>query len=165
MLPILFHASLVAMKKVFLGGTTTGTTWRVDLTKRLVARGIDEDSQIINPHLPPGVPYTAERMEEERRAKNDPHTIVLIVVRPAVTKDPSRAELLGPISMYEIGRFAHSQPKRTAIVLQAELFTKGGRPRKVLEGLAAELCKEFGGRPPYFASIEAAEDWIVAQLT
>jgi len=151
------------MKRVFLGGTTASTTWRVGLIERLVARGVSRD-QIINPHLAPGVSWTPKHMEEEDRHKNDLNTIVLIVIQPAGGEDASRAELLGPTSMYEIGRYAHPQPRRTAVVLQSELFTSGKRSRKVLEGLAAKLRKEFKG-PPYFASLRAAEDWIVAQLT
>jgi hypothetical protein len=151
------------MRRVFLGGTTTGTTWRLELIKRLVARGVRED-QIINPHLPAGVSWTPEHMRVERKHKDDLNTIVLIVLCPAVVDDPSRRELLGPTSMFEVGRFAYSAPGRTAIVLQPDLFKKGGRSREVLEGLITELRKDFGGRPPYFATLEAAEDWLVKQL-
>lgn len=158
------------MKRVFLGGTTTGTTWRQELIERLVARGVRPD-QIFNPHLPHGVSWTPAHMRMERECKADPNTIVLILICPAITEGtkPSTAidktEWLGPTSMFEVGKFAYSQPKRTAVVLQSELFRKGGRPRKVLEGLATELREDYSGRPPYFASLDKAEDWIVRQLT
>lgn len=159
------------MNRVFLGGTTTGTTWRTELIERLIARGVRED-QIVNPHLPAGVHWTPEHMLLERACKDDPDTIVLMVVCPAVVEDPTldaafaayKRESLGPTSMYEVGKFAYSQPGRTAIVLQYELFTDGGRPRKVLKGLATELSEDFDGQPPFFATLADAEDWIVKQL-
>jgi hypothetical protein len=150
------------MERVFLGGTTAGTTWRVGLIDRLQARGVRTE-QIFNPHLPKGVPYTLEFMEEETRVKNDPNTIVLMHICPA-NKNPDTNELLGPISMYEIGRYGWTQPHRTAIVLGHELFTKS-RSKKVLQGIAAEFSNVFGtDNPPYFSSLPAAENWIVSQL-
>jgi hypothetical protein len=152
------------MKRVFLGGTTTRTKWREELIARLEARGVRSD-QIINPYLPHGVPYTPAHMKAERRVKNDPSTIVLIYICPAVTT-PDKAERLGPISMKEIGQYGWSQPHRTAVVLASDQFTAGRRPRKVLEDLANELTESFGAEgPPYFSSLSEAEDWIVAQLT
>lgn len=159
------------MERVFLAGTTTGTTWRSEVIERLLARGVRED-QIVNPHLPRGVHYTAEHMQFERECKRDPHTIVLIFVCPAVVEDAQldaeslrrKREMLGPISMFEIGKFAYSQPHRTAIVLDSQSFQEGARPRKVMEGLSYEVWEDFGGNPPYFPSLAAAEDWIVSQL-
>ncbi|MGF7229253.1 MAG: hypothetical protein ACQR33_04700 [Candidatus Saccharibacteria bacterium] len=158
------------MRRVFLAGTTTGTTWRAELTERLIARGVQQ-GQIVNPHLPRGVKYTSEHMRLERECKQDPHTIVLIFICPAVVDAKPhpvpaayREELLGPISMFEIGKFAYSQPERTAVVLDSESFTQGNRPRSVLEGLALEISQDFDGQPPFFASLTHAEDWLVAQL-
>lgn len=160
------------MKRVFLGGTTTGTTWRQDLIERLIARGVRPD-QIFNPHLPHGVHWTPDHMKAERACKDDPETIVLILICPAVVDDTkldsvsaaNKAEWLGPTSMFEIGKFAYSRPERTAIVLQYELFTDGKRPRKVLMGLATELREDYDGMAPYFESLADAEDWIVELLT
>jgi len=159
------------MKRVFLGGTTTGTIWRQELTERLIARGVHPD-QIVNPHLPPGVRWTQAHMQIERSCKDDPETIVLILIQPAVVEGTkldavsaaNKAEWLGPTSMFEIGKFAYSHPGRAAIVLEFELFAEGQRPRKVLEGLARELREDYNGRPPYFASRLDAENWIVEQL-
>ncbi len=159
------------MQRVFLGGTTTGTTWRQELSERLIARGVRPD-QIFNPHLPPGVRWTPRHMELERSCKDDPETIVLILICPAVVDSTkldavsaaSKAEWLGPTSMYEIGKFAYSQGHRTAIVLEYQQFAEGGRPRKVLQGLTTEIREDFGGEPPFFASRLDAEDWIVKQL-
>ena len=159
------------MKRVFLGGTTAGTTWRKELIERLTSRGVLPE-QIVNPHLPPGVRWTPDHARLERDAKADPDTIVLIVICPAVVDDTkldsvsaaNQAEWLGPTSMFEIGKFAYSQPERTAIVLQYELFTEGGRPRKVLTNLATELNEDYSGKPPFFATLAEAERWIVEQL-
>lgn len=161
------------MERVFLAGTTTGTTWREELTERLVARGV-EPGQIINPQLPPGVRYTVEHMAIEHRAKADPQTIVLIVVCPAKVDDTkldsvsaaNARDWLGPMTMYEVGKFANAYPDRTAVVLEWDAFTDGGRPRKILKGLSAELAGDFGmDCPPVFSTLQAAEDWIASRLT
>jgi hypothetical protein len=160
------------MKRVFLGGTTTQTTWRKELIARLIQRGVDPD-QIINPHLPHGVPYTPEHMVAERTYKADQNTIVLIYLCPAVIDTSSldavaaldKRERLGPISMFEVGKFAYSQPHRTAVVLDYQLFQEGGRAREVLIGLARELYEDFNGYPPYFSSPDRCEDWLVEMLT
>jgi hypothetical protein len=159
------------MERVFLGGTTTNTTWRQDLIERLMRRGIRSE-QIINPHLPKGVKYTHEHMLAERAYKNDPNTIVLIHICRAVLDSKGadeaiiadKEERLGPISMFEIGKYAYSQPHRTAIVLDFASFTEGGRSRRVLEGLARELYDDFSGNPPYFSSIDIAEEWVASML-
>lgn len=159
------------MERVFLAGTTTGTTWRAALIARLMARGVRPE-QVINPHLPRGIDYTQAHMLAEHAYKQDPYTIILIFICPAVVEDPKldpvaareKGEWLGPISMFEIGKFAYSQPHRTGVVLDYQSFTEGRRPRKVLEGLACELCEDYGGQQPYFPSLAEAEDWIVSQL-
>ena len=160
------------MKRVFLAGTTTGTTWRQTVTEQLLTRGVAPE-QIFNPHLPKGVSYTPEHMELERTVKRDSETIVLIYVCPAVMDEENlspevirdKTERLGPISMFEIGKFAYAQPHRTAVVLDSEQFTPSKRPRKVLEGLAQELREDFHGQQPYFASLPEAISWIADQLT
>lgn len=159
------------MKRLFLAGTTTGTTWRAELIERLTERGVHPD-QIVNPHLPRGVRYTPEHMAAERACKADPEVIVLILICPAVVDDTKldsvaaadKSEWLGPISMFEIGKFAYSRTDRTAVVLEYEKFTEGKRPRKVLVGLSTELNEDFGDGPPFFTSLASAEDWIVGQL-
>jgi hypothetical protein len=160
-----------AMERVILLGTTAGTTWRRELIPRLVARGIRPD-QIINPHLPRGVHYTPEHMKQERIWKDDPATLILIYICPAVLRDPpldaeaarEKRERLGPITMYEIGKYGASQSHRTGVVLDFDHFTAGERPRKVLEGLARELREDHSGQPPYLADLVAGEDWIVSRL-
>lgn len=129
------------MERVILCGTTTGTTWRLETTGRLVMRNV-APGRIYNPHLPKGVKYTPRHMEIEGEVKNDPSTIVLVHICPAVMEDPElddatrllKSELIGPISAQEIWQYGWSEPERTAIVLASDLFTPGRRPRQVLEG-------------------------------
>jgi hypothetical protein len=163
---------VIALKRVFLAGTTTGTTWRAELIERLVARGVHPD-KIVNPHLPAGVHYTREHREAERACKHDPDTIVLVYICPAVVEDPTldeetaafKRELLGPISIWESCKFSYTQPHRTAVVFGISLFRPRKRPRGNLEDFARDLIEDFGGGPPYFATLAEAEDWIVTQLT
>lgn len=75
-----------------------------------------------------------------------------------------RAELLGPISMFEAGKFAYGYPERTAVVMDPSGFTPEWRAQKVLQGLAAEMREDFAGQQPYFDSLDSAERWIVERL-
>ncbi len=161
------------MRQVFLGGTTSGTTWRAELIERLVKRGVKPE-QIINPHLPPGEPWTQWDQQREEDQKRDPNTIVLIYVCPLVAESRPdehpdvtqyKSQLLGPTSMFEIGKYAYSHPERTAVVLDLAKFDEASRARKVLTGIARELSLDFHGRQPYFRSLEEAEEWLMYQLT
>lgn len=160
------------MEHVILLGTTKSTTWRDDLIERLKARGVD-DGRIINPHLPKGVPYTREDMQREDAYKEDPGTLVFIYLCPAVVTDPSldaeaarhEAEMLGALTMYEMGEYVHSQPQRTGALLAVNQFTEGRRPHKVVAGLADRHRRKFDGQPPYLPDWQSADDWIVSRLT
>lgn len=161
------------MKRVFLAGTTAGTTWRAELIERLLQRGVLPE-QIFNPHLPKGVRWT-EHMQLEEDCQNDPETIILIFVCPAVVSQAkldqnpgiNKAEMLGPMSMVEIGRFGFAEPERTAVVLDSDSFTAGRRPREVLEGLKTKLRKRHADGAPQscYETLAEAEDWIVSVLT
>jgi hypothetical protein len=157
-------------QRVILCGTTAGTTWRTTMIEHLIRRGVRPD-QIVNPHLPPGVKYTPEHQLAERQCKAHSGTLVLVYICPATITQAGlspeeaayRSELLGPTSMFEIGKFAYSQPHRTGVVFDVRLFRRK-RPLLVVEGLARELREDFGGQPPYLPSLDAAEEWIVSQL-
>jgi hypothetical protein len=111
-------------------------------------------------------------MEVERAHKRDPEMLVLVVLCLAVIDDTKldsvaakdKAEWLGPISMFEMAKFAYSQAHRTGVVLDTAGFTEGGRPLKVLRALRLELDEDFQGKQPYFPTLAAAEDWLVSQL-
>lgn len=146
------------MQRVFLGGTTAGTTWRQELIERLVARGVREEDQIVNPHLPKGVRYTTEHKFAERACKDDPGTIVLIHVCKG------SGDVIGAISMFETAKYAYGHGYRTAIVFDPSGFDKDSRSYRTLEGLRDELRSDFFGMEPYFDTLAKAEDWIVEQL-
>lgn len=160
-------------ERVFLAGTTTNTTWREGVIRRLTARGVPND-MIYNPHLPKGVSYSVKHMLEEEavQRQKDPATIILIYICPAVVDDngihPAMAQLrretLGPISMAEVGRYGWAEPQRTAIVFETNAFPQDCRAQKVLNKLTRQLLEDFQGPQPYFYTLAAAEDWIVTQL-
>lgn len=152
------------MKRIFLGGAATGTVWREATISRLISLGVSPDA-IVNPHLPPGVHYTPGHKRWERSIKNDPDTIVLIYICRAAVVDQSRAELIGPISMYEIGRYAYSAPERTAVVLDYGTFSEGGRSRRNLEGIDEELRLAFNDKQPYFPTLALATEWAASELS
>lgn len=146
------------LERVFLGGTTAGTTWRQEVIAKLLARGVTEE-QIFNPHLPKGTPYTQGRKDEERRVKDDPTTLVLIHICKG------RGDIIGAISTFEMGKHAYRDECRTIIVVDSSGFESGSRSQRTLEGLDKELQDDFSGQPPYAATLDEAIDWIVEQLT
>lgn len=156
-------------RRVLLLGTTAGTTWRKELTAELIGRGVHE-SQIIDTHH--SGRYDKSQRELERRAKRDSHTLALVYVCPAAPRDdgPSpdlaafKRELLGPITMFEMGKMAYWQPWRLGIVLDYQQFTDGKRPQKVLQAISAELHEDFGGGMPNLHNLGMAADWIVRRL-
>jgi hypothetical protein len=162
----------VALEQVMLLGTTKGTTWRARLIDELVSRGVDP-SRIINPHLPGGG-WTAEHAEAERLAKADPSVMLVIYVTPAVI-DQSKydaataadlAERVGPMTMFEAGLYAGTQPDRTAVLFDIEAFAEGKRPRKVLSYIRDEI-RSLTSDPtasPYMASWEQLVDWVAEEL-
>lgn len=145
------------MRRVFLGGTTAGTTWRKELTERLIAQGVRPE-QIVNPHLPPGVRYTKERMHEERACKDKPDTIVLVHICKAYEN------VIGTISTFEMAKYAYWYGARTAVVLDSSGFDINSRSYRTLEGLRDEMRNDLPGEQPYFDTLAKAEDWIVEQL-
>lgn len=153
--------------KVILLGTTAGTTWRQTLIETLVANGVRKD-QIINPHLPKGQSYGPANMAAERNAKRNPRMLIVVYVCPAVLEqgsgnhemDEYRKQMVGPISMFEVGKMAYAASHRTGIVLAHDLFTRGKR----LKAVADEISGDFGGEPPFFADLDSVASWVVRRL-
>jgi len=158
------------VNRIYLGGTTTGTSWRQELSGRMMQRGVAAE-RITNPQLIEGGTYTSEHREIERNYKRDPSTIVLMYFCPAAEEagltakaQLDKSEYLSLTSVFDAAKFAYSQPHRTAVVFDYEFFTLGRGPRLALQALADELREDFGGRPPYFSSLDEAEDWSVERL-
>lgn len=166
---------MAMMDTVFLGGTTTGTTWRQKMTELLLDRGVTP-SNIFNPHKPKGSGWTEADVRAELDCKNNKRTIILMHICPAVPdvdKYPEGTELretmsqmLGPLSMFEMGKHLGLTPERVVFVLDGSLFT-ARRSAKIINIIADDIRETFlqlGIEPRVYKMLEEAADWIAPQL-
>jgi hypothetical protein len=160
------------MKRVILRGTTTGTMWQQEFIGDLLRAGV-RGEQIFYPHLSHGVRYTDEHKKREIAYKNDPETLIVVYICPAIIPpgetDPIdraiRTERIDAIAIYEAARYAYSAPQRTAVVFDYKKFTAHGPSYRILEDLTNELFDTFNGQPPYFPGLNAVKRWVISQLT
>lgn len=164
------------MKTVFLGGTTAGTTWRERLTELLLDRGVAETA-IFNPHKPKGSGWGDDDVRAEQTCKNNKQTIILMHLCPAVPdiqRYPEGSDLrammeqmLGPTTMFEIGKYSVLAPERTVFVFDDKLFSnrRSAKVIRIIEDDITTTLTELGTRPHIYKTMEAAADWIAPQLT
>lgn len=164
-----------AMDTVFLGGTTTGTTWRKRITELLLASGVKE-SCIFNPHKPRGEGWTEEDAKAERACKNNERTIILMHLCPSIPdlkRYPEGSDLrammeqmLGPTTMFEIGKYSILAPERTVFVFDDKLFSnrRSAKVIRIIEDDITTTLAELGIKPHIYNTMEEASDWIAPQL-
>lgn len=161
----------MTFQRVCLAGTTTGTTWRQEVSQRLQSRGVRPD-QIVSLPVFKTVPPSKDRRDPGVIIQ-DPSTILLFYVCPRVLASPPKdskvakleAELLNPVTMFKIGAFSMGKPQRTAVVFERN-FTSNGPAHQSLDEIRRHIVGRYGQPgPPYFETLWQAEDWIVTHLT
>ena len=160
------------MRRIFLAGTTAGTTWRESVKEELHDRGVPDDA-IFDPRLSPGQNYTQEVIEREFVIKDDPGTIVLIHICPGIVSDnrltpaerQDRAERLGGMTEYELGHYPWVHSHRTAVFIDLDAYDPHRRSHRVLSGQMSHITRAFGETgPPLFPSLDAALVWSVGMI-
>ena len=169
-------------KRVFMGGTTKGTSWRDDLTAAGVAEGISAEA-FFNPTISKnldhpvlagykqGDGYPAEWAAYEQGVKNDPETIDLFDLCPGEKTYPglsyaetvAKNEVVGMTTIWEIPWSIQDKPGGVAVLFSYSLF-QSASIRNRFHNMALSLKQRFNGLPPYFEDRPTMWRWVFDQL-
>ena len=167
-------------KRVFLGGTTKGTTWRDELMAAGIEAGVDPGAffdpriskNLDHPILADynGKGYPPEWAVYEREVKSDPKTLLFFDLCPGQKTFPDlsteeanrRNEVVGLTTIWEIPWAIIDRPGGVAVVFSHQLFQTGAGQR--ISNLADDLRERFDGQPPYFEDRSKAWAWLFERL-